>query len=229
MQTTEVTPDLIQLTRLRAVNCYLVRETDGLTLIDTMIPGSAGDILAAAERAGAPIRRIALTHGHSDHVGSLDALREKLGSEVEVLIPRIDWRVLQGERTVEGRKVKGGWPKLDTRPDVELEAGMRVGSLEVHATPGHTPGHVAFLDTRDRSLIAGDTFATIGGLYVTSHFALPFPLPALAAWDPAQVRSSARVLRELDPTVVTVGHGGAVRSPGAVIDRALERADKAAR
>jgi hypothetical protein len=46
---------------------------------------------------------------------------------------------------------------------VLLRPGDRVGSLEVVGAPGHTPGHVAFLDTRDRTLIAGDVFTTLGG------------------------------------------------------------------
>ena len=61
MKTTTVTANAYQLTRLGFVNCYLVREADGLSLIDTGLPGSANDILAAARELGAPIRRIVLT------------------------------------------------------------------------------------------------------------------------------------------------------------------------
>src|SRR5919204_494145 len=69
---------LVQLERfglLFPVSCYLVREDDGLTLVDTGMAGSAGGILAAARALGAPIRRIALTHPHVDHAGALDALQ----------------------------------------------------------------------------------------------------------------------------------------------------------
>src|SRR5271167_4726428 len=55
-------PDLIRVTRYGFVNAYLVREDDGLTLVDTTMPRSAKPILAAAAAAGAPIVRIALTH-----------------------------------------------------------------------------------------------------------------------------------------------------------------------
>ena len=58
---------LVQLTRfprIFPVNCFLVREDDGLTLIDTGIPGNAPAILAAAGALGQPIRRIVLTHAH---------------------------------------------------------------------------------------------------------------------------------------------------------------------
>src|SRR5215472_16951949 len=157
MKTTQLTPNLIQLNRLRFVNAYLVREDDGFTLVDTTLGGAADAFLAAAAQEDGSIRRIALTHGHGDHVGSLDALKERLDGEVDVLMPELDARILAGEHVVDG-KLPGSWPKVGTTPDVRLTAGHRVGSLEVIPSPGHSPGHVAFLDTRDQSLIAGDVF-----------------------------------------------------------------------
>lgn len=222
MRATSVTGNLTQLTRLRFVNAYLVREDDGLTLVDTTTGGAADDLIAAAGRAGGALRRIAFTHGHGDHVGSLDALRERLGESVQVLMPELDARILAGETVVEG-KVPGSWPTVRTVPDVRLSAGDRVGSLEVVATPGHSPGHVAFLDARDRSLIAGDTFTSYGRVAVSNHFYARFPLAAMATWDKAKDLESARALRALDPSVLLVGHGPAVRDPAAAMDAAIAR------
>jgi glyoxylase-like metal-dependent hydrolase (beta-lactamase superfamily II) len=221
MKTATVTPNLIQLTRLRFVNAFLVREDDGFTLVDTTTGGAADKLIAAAEQAGGAIRRIALTHGHGDHVGSLDALKERLG--VEVLMPELDARIHAGEKVVD-RKLTGSWPKLATVPDVHLSSGDRVGSLEVVGSPGHSPGHVAYLDTRDRTLIAGDTYTTMGSVAVSNHFYWRFPLAAMATFDKAQDLQSAQALRALDPAVLAVGHGNAVRDPGAAMDRALARA-----
>ena len=139
MRTTAVTDNLTQLTRLRFVNAFLVREDDGFTLVDTGIPGGADDFIRAAETAGGAIRRIALTHGHGDHVGSLDALKLKLGDSVEVLMPELDARIHAGEKVVEG-KLPGGWPKITTTPDVRLQPGDHVGSLEVDRRAGPHPG-----------------------------------------------------------------------------------------
>src|SRR3954447_7904092 len=113
MKTTPITENLTQLTRLRFVNAFLVREADGFTLVDTTTGGAADALIAAAEQAGGAIRRIALTHGHGDHVGSLDALKGALGDSVEVLMPELDARIHAGEKVTDG-KVPGSWPTLET-------------------------------------------------------------------------------------------------------------------
>src|SRR5580698_2021845 len=135
-------PDITRVSRLGFVNCYLVREDDGLTLVDTMIPGSAKRILAAAAKLGAPIVRIALTHAHGDHIGSLDALHA-LVPDAEVLISGRDARLLTKDRTLDPNepqsKLRGSLPGAATKPTKTFEDGDLVGSLQVIATPGHTP------------------------------------------------------------------------------------------
>jgi glyoxylase-like metal-dependent hydrolase (beta-lactamase superfamily II) len=107
---------------------------------------------------------------------------------------------------------------------VRLNAGDRVGSLEVVASPGHTPGHVSFLDTRSRTLIAGDALTSLGGVAVPSRFYLRFPLAYMATWDKGKTLESARSLRALNPAMLVTGHGPAVPDPGEAMDRAIERA-----
>jgi glyoxylase-like metal-dependent hydrolase (beta-lactamase superfamily II) len=229
MSAKPVTDNLIQITRLHFVNAFLVREEDGFTLIDTTVGGGAEQLIAAAQKAAyppdatRPIRRIALTHGHGDHVGSLDALKRLLGDAVEVLMPELDARIHAGEKVVPD-KLPGQWPKLQTTPDARINGGDRMGSLEVVDSPGHTPGHVAFLDTRDRTLIAGDVYTAYGGVAVSSHFFLRFPLAAMATWDKQKDLESARTLRALDPALLVVGHGPPTRDPLAAMDKAIQRA-----
>jgi glyoxylase-like metal-dependent hydrolase (beta-lactamase superfamily II) len=215
-----------RISRLGFVNAYLVREDDGLTLIDTMLPRSAKPILAAAEREGAPIVRILLTHAHGDHVGSLDELHAAL-PQAEVLISARDARLLAKDMTLEPGepqdKLRGSYPGAKTQPTRTLQAGDRVGSLEVHAAPGHTPGQIALLDTRDRTLYCADAYSTLGGVATTAKVNARFPLPAMATWHKPTALDTARALRGLDPARLAPGHGKVVEAPGPAMDAAIAK------
>jgi glyoxylase-like metal-dependent hydrolase (beta-lactamase superfamily II) len=218
--------DVNRLTRLGMVNAYLVREDDGLTVIDTMIGGSADKIVAAAEASGAPIVRIVLTHAHADHIGSLDGLKERL-PDAEVVISARDARLLAKDMTLDADepkdKLRGGYPGAATKPDRTVHPGDRVGSLEVIGAPGHTPGHVALLDVRDRTIYCGDVYSTLGGVATSAKPNPRFPL-ALFTWHRPTALQSARALRELEPARLAPGHGGVVASPLEAMDRAIARA-----
>jgi glyoxylase-like metal-dependent hydrolase (beta-lactamase superfamily II) len=224
MKTTTVSNNLFQLTHFGAINCYLVREDDGFTLIDTADSGQAQPIMQEARKLGLPIVRIVLTHAHVDHVGSLDALHAAL-PQAQVAISERDARFLSGDMSLDPSEpqvpLRGGYPVCQTKPTVLLHDGDRIGSLEVIATPGHTPGHVAFLDTRDRSVIVGDAFQTLGGVAVSGTFKLLFPLPALATWHKGLSLESARKLLALQPSILTVGHGRVLNNPQAAMERAI--------
>jgi glyoxylase-like metal-dependent hydrolase (beta-lactamase superfamily II) len=168
MKITKHGPHLTKVTRLGFVNVFLVREEDGLTLVDTALSGSAKGILAAADEAGAPIVRIVITHAHRDHAGSLDKLAAAL--------------------------------------------------------PGHTPGQIALLDVRNRTLIGADAYSTLGRVATTAKPTLPFPLPAIASWHRPTALVSARELRALNPSRLAVGHGPVVERPGDAMESALRAA-----
>lgn len=215
---------LFQLTHLGFMNCYLIREDDGFTLIDTTIGGQATAIMQEARKLGLPIVRILLTHAHGDHVGSLDALHAKL-PDAEVAISERDARFLAGDKSLDPSEpqatLRGSYVVCTTKPTRLLHEGDRIGSLEVIATPGHTPGHIAFLDTRDRALIVGDAFQTLGGVAVAGTFKPLFPLPAIATWHKGLSLESARKLLVLQPSLLAVGHGRVLSNPQAEMEQAI--------
>jgi glyoxylase-like metal-dependent hydrolase (beta-lactamase superfamily II) len=220
------------LPRAFPVNCYLVEEEAQLTLIDAALPYSAKGILKAAARIGKPITRIILTHAHNDHVGALDALKQAL-PEVKVLISKRDAPLLDGIREYEPGEpqtpIRGGVPKsLKTRPDILLIEGDRIGSLQAIAAPGHTPGHMAFLDTRNKALIAGDALQTRGGVAIAGQVKLLFPFPSFSTWNKVVALETARKLRALKPTILAVGHGVVLKDPITALDKAINQADQQA-
>ena len=154
-----------RVSRFGFVNAYLVEEDDGLTLIDTMLPRSAGTIQAAAERLGRPIVRIALTHAHGDHIGSLDALAEALPG-AEVLISAREARLLDKDKSPDpgepaDAKYRGSYPGTKTAPTRTFSPGDRIGSLDVIGAPGHTPGHVALHLPERETVLTGDALVTL--------------------------------------------------------------------
>jgi glyoxylase-like metal-dependent hydrolase (beta-lactamase superfamily II) len=119
-------------------NTYLIEAADGLTILD---PGPADaqhvrEVLAAA--GAVPIRRIVLTHTHSDHFGATAALAEATGAPVH------------------GYKISG---RPAFRPDVPLDDGDIIAGLKALHTPGHAADHLCFeyfLEDGRKILFSGD-------------------------------------------------------------------------
>ena len=218
---------LIQLTYYGFVNVYLVCEDDGFTLVDTALASCANSMVQMTQQLGLPIRRILLTHAHADHSGGLDAVHA-LVPEAEFVMPARDARFLTGDMSLDANepqdRLRGGWVLRKTSPTRLVRDGERVGSLEVIATPGHTPGHCSFLDTRDGTIIAGDAFQTMGGVAVSGTFKPLFPLVYYATWHKGLALVSARKLRALELGRLAVGHGRVLKEPLAAMDRAIAHA-----
>jgi glyoxylase-like metal-dependent hydrolase (beta-lactamase superfamily II) len=163
------------------VRCFLVPHAAGITLIDTGLPGSAVDIGAALDGIGATwadVSDIMLSHDHPDHVGGLD--------EVLTLAPRAT--------------VWGNAPL----PARALADGETVRDLRVIATPGHTPGHVSFLDG-EGTLLVGDL--------VGSHEGHLERAPAAFTFDALQAEESIHKIARLDARRFLFAHGAEVSEP----------------
>jgi glyoxylase-like metal-dependent hydrolase (beta-lactamase superfamily II) len=201
----------LQLTRYGLVNCYLVAESDGFTLIDSSFPGFEDDILTAAKIAGRPIRRILLTHAHPDHIGSVDALIAKLGPIEIAASPRsVPLLKLPPDTSLhpgEPNKAIKNTPGMKSVVTRTLSEGELYGSLRVIDTPGHILGHLSLLDERDGTLYAGDAVVGHGGLRIAGH--APWYLAATNAftWDAPMALTSAIKLLNYPITRFATGHG----------------------
>jgi glyoxylase-like metal-dependent hydrolase (beta-lactamase superfamily II) len=224
-------PRVLQLTRFHSFSCHLLEDDEGLTLIDTGLPGSAPGILRAVQASGRPLRRILLTHAHTDHCGSLDRLQSALG-DVEIAASPRTALLLSGDRRPQpddgGRSPRGQHATCVTKPSRLLGADERWAGFRAIATPGHAPGHVSYLHEETGYLFTGDAVHSAGGrLAVSGEFRPLFPFPYFATWDRPLALASAIGLRALRPTALFPAHGSFVPDPLPALDEAIAHATKA--
>ena len=209
----ELADGVHQLTVQTGINVVVLRDDDGVTLVDTGLdrPGLTTR-LARLGIAPGEVTRVLLTHAHPDHTGGVRRLRLG-GSPAAVAIGADDLDVSRGlaepprpehpgGRLFSRLPVPGAWARTPAIPDATaLEDGQRLpvaGGLEVVATPGHTVGHVAFhLPARD---------VVIGGDVVFNVFSLR-PSPAFLCWRTAPNLASVGRLADLGAGTLALAHG----------------------
>ncbi len=141
-----------------AENCYFY--IDEVSKAGFIIdPGAqAGVILDVVQRNGWKIEKILLTHGHFDHLGAAELLREKLVAPIYVY-PE-DATYLTDPRL----NLSANSPQIITVPHYEeLYDGeiirLKENSgfyLKVIHTPGHTPGSVTYYSEKEHAAFVGD-------------------------------------------------------------------------
>lgn len=136
-------------------NCYIIgcEEKRVAAVVD---PGAEGKrILARLEELKLKCRYIILTHGHVDHIGALNEVREATGAEV--LMHKNDAAMLTNP--AHNLSLFMGSPVKCKQADRFLGDGeqLKVGqvNLQIFHTPGHTPGGICI--QAGNSLITGDT------------------------------------------------------------------------
>jgi glyoxylase-like metal-dependent hydrolase (beta-lactamase superfamily II) len=137
-------------------NCALVwdEETKAGAVFDP--GGDVPRILSVIAETGVDVKDIFLTHGHIDHAGGAAELAEKLG--VRVTGPGIEDEFLLQGMAAQGRQF--GLIAQNCAPDAWLKEGdtITIGAAEfaVLHCPGHTPGHMVFVNHAANFGIFGD-------------------------------------------------------------------------
>ena len=199
------------------VNSFAFAEADGsLTLVDAGVKGMAPKRIAAGlasiGKDPSDVRRILLTHAHSDHAGGLARVQRMTGGAVAAHDDEARWvregrPPPPGRATVVGRLMSLMPARLER---CEVSSTFRdgevldvAGGLRVLHTPGHTMGHCAFLHERSGVLITGDSLFNWFDRMRWSYrfFCTDFPL----------AQQTAERLGEADYEVAAFTHGREIR------------------
>ena len=139
-------------------NCSILWDEDTMRAAVIDPGGEVARILAEIERLGVRVERIALTHGHIDHAAGAAALQEALGG-VPIEGPDERDKFLLDGLAEQGRSM-GVADARPVTPDRWLHEGDTVelagAAFDVLHCPGHTPGHVVFVNTPARFALVGD-------------------------------------------------------------------------
>lgn len=189
------------------ISVWVVKEDDGVTLVDTGIVPMGKGILEQLEllKLG-PLQRILLTHGHPDHVGAIERLRAH--RDVPVYAHALEIPYMEGELPYPRRSKANVLVRPELAEAFVEEQGelISIGSLKPYLTPGHSPGHTVFYHEEDDVLLGGDILTS------SRSGRLRRPIPMFTA-DMAQAIESAGIVKELEPAVISLCHGRDVADP----------------
>lgn len=230
---------------LRAVNAYAVAHGERVAVVDAgwTLPDSERVLGSALAGLGYRLDQVSdylVTHAHRDHYTQAVALRRRAGGRVSLgegeraslTLLAAEGEDLHGDRVRMLRRA--GAPGLaadllaamhdhDPRdweaPDrwVPDRARIRLGERELEAieTPGHTRGHLVFLDREAGVLFAGD--------HVLPHITPSIGFEQAPQESPLSAYlTSLRLLREMPDAVLLPGHGPVTDSVHARVDELLE-------
>jgi len=142
------------------MNCYLLRcpVSGELGIAD---PGADAEAILRAA-GDSVVRCIMLTHGHPDHVGALEAVREATGAPVGIH---------PADAAMFG--VQADFPLIDG-----MEVGVGEALVTIAYVPGHTPGSVCL--RLNGQVVVGDTVFPGGPGHTASPQELRQSLDSLA-------------------------------------------------
>ncbi len=200
----KITEKVIKLDCTKGSYAYAVVEKDGVTLIDTSLPGKGEAILAELAQNGInsnKIKRILLTHHDIDHIGNAAFFQEKCGCEI--YIHENDYPYVMDGKKREGiKKILGFMMKVQKPRTIKQIKGGKIGGFTAIPAHGHTRGHTVY--RFDDVLFLGDLVASKAGKITKA--------PPIMNWNKVAAEQSIKALSVDGVEWLCMAHGEPVKS-----------------
>jgi glyoxylase-like metal-dependent hydrolase (beta-lactamase superfamily II) len=223
---TEVADGVYQLCSVMT-NMYLIKDDDGLTLVDAGVPAQMELLEAGLERIGADlsdIKAVILTHVDPDHIGLAEPLRK---AGIPVWLPEegyeaalnglgkpplalffFMWRPAYARfiRALMQAGMTDAEPIAEAHTFTDGQVLDVPGHPEVIATPGHREEHCSFWLPERQILFSGDALITMD--IMSGKAVAPEPVRGgnIFNYDKGQQMESARKLGSLGHVTLLPGH-----------------------
>ena len=138
-------------------NCYLLRTDPTATTAVIVDPGEEPETLLAGIAAmGVTVEAILVTHTHFDHVGAVAPIAKATGAPV--YCPELERHVLADIMAYVPYAGFGPYESWEAEHTVKGGEHLSLAGFEidVHFTPGHSPGHVTYAFAEHGALASGD-------------------------------------------------------------------------
>jgi glyoxylase-like metal-dependent hydrolase (beta-lactamase superfamily II) len=213
----QLAPDVYRVDAIKSpyvVSVLLIAEDDGWALVDTG-RSSLRIQQALAELGAGPdkLKRIYLTHHHSEHVSGLPNLLW-WAPDAELVTSEHEAQIISGKRNPDPLSdplasfiAVRGLPTVPIDRIRVVGEGYKFAGFRVIATPGHSLGHTSLLRDEDGLLFTADAFGRVPEIRVGVSNAI--------CADPVEARRSAEKLLAEKFTTVVFSHGKPLRGDDA--------------
>lgn len=137
-------------------NCYIVYKKEDKKALVIDPGGEPEKIIDTIVRHQLQVQAILLTHAHFDHIGGLDSVRKH--TNAPVYLHKAEWKWLTEPALNGSAKLMGETITASEADDGLAEGSMEIGefNIKILHTPGHSPGSVSFVFSKDNFAICGD-------------------------------------------------------------------------
>lgn len=210
------------------VNCYLIEDDEGITVVDAGLPRMWPELSEALEKIGRTsdeVKALILTHGHFDHVGF--AVRMQREWQTPVYVHQDDASLAAHPYRYTPQRNRVVYPLFHPRSLPIIGGRAAAGALGVKGvsetrrfssnevvpvpgrpvalhTPGHTRGHCMFHLPERGVMLTGDALVTLDPY--TGQVG-PQIVASAATQNTREAMDSLRILDEQASNILLPGHG----------------------